>query len=172
MPSLPAATEYAPFYAGYVDRVADGDILETLATQPTEVRRFAASVPAEREGHRYAPGKWSVREVLGHLGDGERVFGYRALRFARGDETPVPGFDENVYIARSGYDGWPLAELVAAWAAQRESNLAVFRHLDDDAWLRMGTANGQPVSVRALAYLLAGHVAHHLTILRERYEVG
>ena len=172
MISRPADTEYAPFYAGYVSNVAEEDVLPILGDQIAELSRLLERVPAERETYRYAPGKWSIREVIGHLGDAERVFGYRAFCISRGDQTPLPGFDENVYVERSGSDERPLAELVSELASLRESNLALLRRLDADAWTQVGTANGNPVSVRALAYIMAGHLRHHLKILRERYGVG
>jgi hypothetical protein len=172
MMARPESTEYAPFYAGYVARVPEGSILEILARQPEEVRRALATVPDERETYRYAPDKWSIREVIGHIGDAERIFGYRALRIGRGDETPLPGFDEKPFVAASGADARPLAGLVDELAAVRAANLIVLRHLPQAAWLNMGTASNNPVSVRAVAYTMAGHVLHHMAVLRERYGVG
>lgn len=168
----PNESEYAPFYAGYIAKVPAADVLENLERQGSEVRGLAAGVPPEREGFRYAPGKWSVREVFGHLIDGERVFGYRAFRIGRGDQTPLAGFDENEYVAASGYDDRSLASLAEEFALVRAANLAVFHSLSADAWRRLGTANGHPVSVRALAFIMAGHVNHHLALLGERYGLG
>jgi DinB family protein len=167
----PDATEYAPFYAGYVALVPESDALSVLAAQPAELLALAAKVPAEREQHRYAPGKWSVREVFGHLTDGERVFGYRAFCISRGDQASLPGFDEQSYIAGASYDRVPLGDLAADFAALRRSNLAVMRRLQAADWARSGTANGTPVTVRALAFVMAGHVRHHLGVLRGRYGV-
>jgi hypothetical protein len=172
MTQRPTADEYAPFYAGYIGKVTEDDVLPVLAEQPAILRRLAAAVPTERETYRYAPGKWSVREVAGHLGDAERVFGYRAWRISRGDTTPLSGFDENRYVEASNYGERPLAELVEELAALREANLALLRALPPEAWPRLGTANNNPISVRALAYIMAGHVRHHLEVLRERYGVG
>lgn len=163
--------EYAPFYETYVSKVPEMEVLPVLAAQADEVRRLAAAVPAERELYRYAPGKWSVREVFGHLGDSERLFGYRALCIARGDRTPLPGFDQEVYMAEGGFDGVPLADLAAELAALREVNVMLLRRLGAAAWARVGTANEVPVSVRALAFIMAGHLRHHFGILRERYGV-
>jgi hypothetical protein len=167
----PGPDEYAPFYAGYVSLVPESDALAVLEAQPSELRALAAAQPAARESHRYAPGKWSVREVFGHLTDGERVFGYRAFCISRGDQASLPGFDEQSYIAGSDYDRVPLAELAADFEALRQSNLRVLRRLDPAAWARSGTANGTPVTVRALAFVMAGHVRHHLGVLRDRYGV-
>jgi hypothetical protein len=172
MMSRPDPKEYAPFYAGYIARVPEGSILEILERQPGEVRRALAAVASERETYRYAPEKWSIRELLGHIGDAERIFGYRALRIGRGDQTPLAGFDEKPYVAASGADTRPLADLLEEFAAVRAANLIVLRHLPEAAWLNMGTANNNPVSVRAVAYTMAGHVLHHMAVLRERYGVG
>jgi len=128
-------------------------------------------VPEARGAHRYAPGKWSVRQVMCHLADAERIMAYRALRIARGDATPLPGFDENAYAPESGADAVALAELVAEFADVRRASLALFRHLPADAWVRRGTASESPFSVRALAWVLVGHPIHHLAVLRERYGV-
>lgn len=165
----PEADEYAPFYAGYVARVPEGDVVEVLERQLDDVVRFFGEISAASEGHRYAPGKWSVREVVGHLADTERIMTYRALRIARGDATPLAGFDENAYIPPAGFDGRPLASLAEEWAAVRRATLPLFRHLDAEAWTRRGTANDNAVSVRALAHIIAGHTEHHLEILRTRY---
>lgn len=167
----PQESEHAPFYAAYIALVPEGDLLTVLAEQKRELLRRAEAVPPERETHRYAEGKWSVREVFGHLGDGERVFGYRALCISRGDETPLPGFDEDPYVAAGGFDRRSLRDLAAELLLLRDANLAMFRALDPEAWKRLGTANGEAISVRALAYIMAGHTAHHLSILAERYGV-
>jgi DinB superfamily len=168
----PEATEFAPFYAGYVGRVTEEDILSVLQQQKDEVRALAGSLPAAKESFRYAEGKWSIREVFGHLIDGERVFGYRAFCFSRGEQAALPGFDENQYVAAAGADRIPLAELGEEFAAVRAANLAFLRRLSAAESARLGTASGKPVSVRALAYIMAGHPRHHLAVLRERYGVA
>jgi hypothetical protein len=168
----PRDSEFAPFYAGYVSLVPEGEVLRVLEDQPGEVTRLAASVPRTRETHRYAPGKWSLREVLGHVTDGERVFGYRLFCISRGETASLPGFDEGAYVKASRFDERTLGDLARDFAAIREANLTVLRRLDDAEWDRTGTANGKTVSVRALAYIMAGHVRHHLGILRDRYGVG
>ena len=168
----PSSSEYAPFYAGYIARVPAGDILDTLERQRAHLGELASGLTPKQEQFRYAAGKWSVREVLGHLNDAERVFGYRAFCIGRGDTTPLPGFDEVQYVAASGYDSCPLRELAEEFALLRGANLVTMRRFDDDDWRNQGIANGLPVSVRALAFILAGHVDHHLAGLRERYGVG
>lgn len=168
----PAATEYAAWYESYVARVQDDDVLIAFERQPTEIGRALATVSKERAGFRYAPDKWTVREVLGHLIDCERVFGYRVMCMARGDATPLPGFDENGYAAHAGHDRYPLAELLAEFEALRRSHVSMLAHLDGDALVRAGTANGHRVSVRALIFIMVGHVRHHLAILATRYGIG
>jgi hypothetical protein len=167
----PSNTEYASFYAGYVGQITEEDVLPVLEEQIAQMRQLAETLPADKEGYRYAPGKWSVREVVGHLTDAERVFGYRALCIGRGDQTPLPGFDENAYMETAGFDQRTLADLVDELAHVRRANLAMLRHLGEDGWARVGTANANPISVRALAYIMAGHLRHHLNVLRERYGV-
>jgi hypothetical protein len=168
----PTPSEYAPFYAGYIAAISalgDGDILETLERQIEEIRQLASATPAERETFRYGEGKWSVREVVGHMIDGERVFSYRALRFSRGDQTPLPGFEENQYVAASTFDRRPISSLVDELVLLRQANLALLRGFAPEDWTRTGIASGKPVSVRALAFIMAGHVRHHMNILRDRY---
>jgi hypothetical protein len=172
MSRRPAETEYASFYAPYLALVPEEDILAVLAGQNVLLRRLVDSVPEDRETFRYAPGKWSIRELLGHVGDFERVFGFRAFAFSRNEKRPFPGFDEDAYVAESGFDGRSLESLAGDFTGLREVNLALLRRLPPEAWLRTGVANDHEISVRALAYLLAGHLRHHLGILRERYGVG
>lgn len=167
----PGSSEYAPFYAGYVARVPEDDILAVLEAQTQELAALARSVAGAMADYRYAEGKWTVRELLGHVVDGERVFGYRAFCFSRGEQAPLPGFDENQYVGAAPADGASPADIAAEFAAVRAANLAFLRRLDAAAWARVGTASGKPVSVRALAWIMAGHPRHHLGVLRERYGV-
>ena len=167
----PHTDEYADFYAGYVGQVPEDDILPVLVAQVGELERLREAIPAEREAFRYAEGKWSVREMLGHLSDAERVFGYRAWRVSRNDKTPLPGFDQNPYIDESGYDQVPANELIDELLHLRHSNLAVLSRLRDEQWTRSGVASGTPITVRALAFILAGHIRHHAKVLRERYGI-
>ena len=167
----PDATEYAPFFHGYVTAVPEGDVVELLRSGGHELLETIRRIPEDRGGHRYGPDKWTIREVIGHLIDAERIFTYRALRFARGDQTMLPGFDENEFVKTAGSDQRTLSDLARELAAVRESTVLLFESLPDDAWIRKGNANGRDMSVRALAYVAAGHPRHHLRILRERYGV-
>jgi hypothetical protein len=167
--SRPPQSEYAPPFEKYVTRVAEADVLGALAGQVAEIRAALAPVRGELEHFRYAEGKWSVREVLGHVVDTERIMGYRAVCVARGETASLPGFDENAYVENASFDACPLDELLDELEHVRSGHLAFFRHLDPKAWVRVGAANAHPVSVRALAYILAGHPRHHLGVLRERY---
>ena len=168
----PAESEYAPFYAGYVARVSEDDILGVLAAQKGVIEGLARGLTDSKADYRYADGKWSVRQVLGHMVDAERVFGLRAFCFSRGETAALPGFDENVYVAAGGAESLPASEIAAEFAAVRDANLSFVRRLGDAQWTRVGTASGKPVSVRALAWIMAGHTRHHLAVLRERYGVG
>ena len=168
----PTETEYTSFYRGYVALVPEADIIGVLEQQVEEIRRLVASVPAERELYPYAEGKWSIRQVLGHLVDAERVFGYRAFCFSRGEPAALPSFDENQYVDAARSDSVSLQELVEELAVVRQANLVFLRRLDAREWAQVGTASGKPVSVRAIAWIMAGHPRHHLQILRERYGVS
>ena len=165
----PASTEYAPYYDRYIARVPEGDVTATLEAQLAETLALLRTIPEERGTHRYGPDKWSIKEVVGHLADSERIFAYRALRVARGDATPLPGFDENAYVRGARFDAIPLADLAAELEAVRRATLALLRGLDDEALGRRGVANDQEITPRALAYIIAGHERHHVGILRERY---
>jgi len=166
----PGVDEYAPSFAGYIARVAeDEDILPVLASQLDEVLAQLNRIPDARGDYRYAPERWSIKEVVGHLSDTERVFAYRALRVARADTTPLPSFDDQAYVAELRADDRTLADLVEEWGAVRRATLALYRNLPAAAWYRRGIASDQPISVRALAYVIAGHVRHHLEVLEARY---
>lgn len=143
-----------------------------LAAQFDTVPAVLISVPKDQEGFRYAPEKWSIREVVGHLCDAERIFSYRLLRIARGDATPLPGFEEKDYVKHGGFDARSLADVTSDWTAARRSTIALTRGLAPEVWERRGTASGQTVSARALLYIIVGHVVHHMGVLRERYGVG
>jgi hypothetical protein len=168
----PTSEEYAPFYAGYINRIGQGeDVLATLDEQLQSTPALLRRVDERRGGFRYAPGKWSIKEVVGHLADTERILTDRALRIGRGDVTPLPGFDEDAYVPAMEADARPLDDLVSEWSDVRRASLALFRGLPSAAWARRGVANGAVVSVRALAYIVAGHERHHLETLRDRYGV-
>jgi uncharacterized damage-inducible protein DinB len=168
----PAADEHIEYYGKYIRLVPGDDALEAMRSQIGDTVRLLQPLDESKALHRYGPGKWSVKEVVGHITDAERVFSYRALRFGRADETPVPGFDENTYVPAGRFDLRPLPELVQEYQAVRASTIALFRGMDEQALLRRGTANGDSISVRALAWILAGHELHHRGILIERYGLG
>ena len=168
----PVAGEHIPYYGRYIALVPAGNLAGLLAAQHAVTQRLLAPLSDARALHRYAPGKWSIKEVVGHLADAERVFAYRVLRFARADVTPLPGFDENTYVPVADFDRRPLADLAAEYAAVRSATHALIAGLEEAAWVRQGTANGDTVSVRALGCITAGHELHHVAILRERYGVS
>lgn len=170
--SRPDAAEYAPYFHKYVSVVPDGDVVAVLRESGREWVDAMHAVPEARGSFRYAEDKWSIREVLGHVNDTERVFAYRALRFARGDQTPLSSFDQDVYVPTSGAEARMIAGLVAEFAAIRESTILLFESLPAEAWTRRGTASGNEVSVRALAYMTAGHLLHHRVLMRDRYGVA
>lgn len=166
----PTRDEYAPFYQTYLDALPeDVPILDLLESQLSETLAAWRALPERRWDDRYAPGKWSVRELAGHVTDTERIFAYRAVRAARGDATPLPGFDENEYVRHAGFAVRRLDSIADEFEHLRAANLALFRSLSADALARRGVANGHPFSVRAILHIMAGHEAHHLRILRERY---
>ena len=167
----PQPDEVPSHYVGYIERVPESDPVAVLAAQIGVTAALLRGLSETDALKRYAPGKWSVKEVVGHLADTERIMAYRALRIARGDETPLPSFDENAYVPPAKFDARPLTDLVADLRTVRASTLALFRSLDGDAWRRRGTASGKPVSVRALGYMIPGHERHHVEILKTRYGV-
>lgn len=168
----PDTTEYAPAYSGYVAHVPDGDVLELLAAQIADTTALLRSTGEAFAGHRYAPGKWSVRELVGHLCDTERIMAYRALRIARADTTPLPGFEQDDYVAAARFEARTLSDLISEFESIRAATLSLFRSLDDTALRRRGVASGYDVSARALAFIIAGHERHHMSVLRSRYLPG
>jgi len=165
----PHASEYLPYYGRYIALVPDGDVFLTLESQMRDSKSILTAIPAAVGSYRYAPGKWSVNELIGHVIDTERIFSVRALRFARGDTSPLPGFEQDDYVRNASFDSYPLAELIAELETVRRSTLFLFRHLTEDAWMRKGVASKAEISVRAVAYIIAGHELHHREILRSRY---
>jgi hypothetical protein len=173
-PSLrpPDSAEFAHFFAGYVARVAGvADPIDELTAQRVRVLTLFSRVSEERSAFRYAAGKWTIKQLLGHLGDSERILGYRMLRIGRGDTTPLAGWDENDYAGTAAFDSRSLADLTDDWNAARDSTIALARGLPDQAWDRTGTANESRVSARALLYIILGHVEHHCAVLKERYGI-
>ena len=165
----PEKNEYAPYYEPYVSLVDETDIAAPLQNQLTEMQNLFAGISEEKAAHAYAEGKWTIKELVGHLNDGERIFAYRALRFARADETALPGFEQDGYIENANFNDTSLVELIEEFAFLRRANLLFFKNLPTEAWRRGGMASGNFVSVRALAYIMVGHVRHHANILKTRY---
>jgi hypothetical protein len=165
----PGRSEAADYYFTYIDRVGTDEVCAYLAAQSESAVSLLETVSEEDSLRRYAPGKWSFREVVAHVNDAERLFAFRALWFARGFETPLPSFDQNIAIASAGADSRTWASHIEEFSAVRSASLALFDGLPSDAWLRQGSASGNMFTVRALAFLIGGHLAHHLAILTERY---
>ena len=165
----PAATEAPPFHQGYLAEVDGENIGEQATSQLAELETLYAGLEEAAALARYAPGKWSIKEVLGHLTDAERIFSYRLLRIVRGDATPLPGFDENAYVPAGRFDDRPVASLLAEFRAVREGTVALMAGVPFSSWSGRGEVSGHPTSARALAYIIVGHTAHHLSVLRTRY---
>lgn len=169
----PSPSEFAPYYAGYIAQIPDrADPLHILTAQFESVPAVLIAVPKDREGFRYAPEKWGIKEVVGHLCDAERIFAYRILRIARNDATPLPGFEEKDYVQHGGFAARSLGDVTSDWTAARRSTTALARGLAPNVWERRGTASGHAVTARAILYIIIGHVAHHMAVLKERYGVG
>jgi hypothetical protein len=165
----PQTGEYATYYARYIDLVTEDDIVGALDAQSHETATVLGGLSEAQAAHRYEPGKWSVKQLVGHVIDAERIFAFRALAFARGEANPLPGFDQDPYVANAGSDDRSIADLAEEFATIRKANVMMFRALSEESWKRSGVASDNPISVRALAYILLGHERHHLRILRERY---
>lgn len=172
MIARPESDEFAPFYGPYIGALQEEDALAALESGLHAMASLLAAVPADREEHRYAPGKWSIRELVGHIVDAERVFATRALTFARGDGGPLPSFDENAWALHSNAGSRPLADLAQEFSLVRRGTLALARSFTDEALLGRGVASGKEVTVRALLWITAGHEAHHRRVLAERYLGG
>jgi hypothetical protein len=165
----PDPAEFDPYYGRYIERVEHANVLEALEEQLDEMLRLLGGLDPEIGEYRYAPGKWTLKQVVCHVLDSERIFGVRALCIARGDSQPLPGFDENAYAEEAGAERRSIRDLAKEFELVRQSTIALYRSLDDQAWQRTGNANGAAVSVRAIAWIVAGHAAHHMRVLRERY---
>jgi len=165
----PQTGEYASDYQRYIDLATEDDVVAALDAQSHETATLLGSISEQQASHRYEPDKWSIKQLVGHIADSERIFAYRALRIARGDTTPLPGFEQEPYVANAGSDDRPVSELVEELAAVRRANVMMLRALPAEAWSRVGTASDNPISVRALVFIILGHERHHLRILRERY---
>jgi uncharacterized damage-inducible protein DinB len=165
----PDASEYVPFHETYISKVGDGDIIAILTSQQESTFNFFMNLPADKAGYAYAEDKWTIKQVLGHLIDTERIMAYRMLRFARNDGTDLPGFEQDDYVANSRHNEFNLIDLAAEFKLLRQSNLCLFRSLNEEERKRGGLANGKRVTVYALLYIIAGHELHHIKILKERY---
>lgn len=165
----PPAEEHHPYYSAYIEQVEDGPILGRLAAQSEAVRDLMSALGPNGGAYRYAPGKWTVRQVLGHVADTERIFGMRATCIARGETASLPGYDQDDYVIEGGFDERPVESLLREFDLLRAANLEMLSGLPDPYWLRTGSANGSAISVRALAWILVGHLEHHLAVLQERY---
>ncbi len=169
MKARPEEGEFNPYYGKYIGLVPEGDIVQTLRDQVSETLTTLKAIPESGAGFRYAEGKWSMKELLGHLTDTERLFVYRALCIARGDTQSLPGFEEDDYVRGAAFDSLPFSKIIAEFQTVRAATISFFENLNDQAWSRKGTANGSGVSVRAIAYILAGHERHHRQVLKDRY---
>jgi len=168
----PEPGEYAPYYDRYISLITGSDILATLDTQRRQMMLLLSGRDESDGDIRYSPDKWSAKEVLGHVCDTERIFAYRALRIARADRTPIEGFEQDDYVRHGPFAHTPLAEIIEDYIAVRRATLTLFRNLDEAAWSRRGVANKNEITVRALAYVIAGHELHHRRILEQKYFVG
>ena len=167
--SRPEKTEYAQFYETYVSLVNESDVVSAMQKQADEVSDLFSRISDEKGLYAYAEGKWTINELLGHLIDGERIFAYRAFRISRRDKTPLAGFDQNPYIENADYNSVKLAKLLAEFSLLRQSNILLFNNISDEMWTRKGIASDNEISVRALAYIMVGHIRHHVKILKDRY---
>jgi DinB superfamily len=165
----PNTNEYAAYYETYVSLVDESDIVSAMRNQTDELRDIFSQMSDDKGLYRYETGKWSIKELLGHLIDGERVFAYRALRFARADKTELAGFDQDPYIENANFDTVKLQDLLEELLSLRNANTLFFNNLSEEAWSRTGVASENEISVRAIAFILVGHIRHHIKILKERY---
>lgn len=170
--TAPDRTEYADYYLPYVEKVSGDDVFKVLERQPGDVLPMLEGVSEERSLHRYAPDKWSIRQVMSHINDTERLFSFRAFWFARGLTEPLPSFDQDDAVAQAGAEERSWSSHLEEFRAVRAATLALFGNLPGEAWMKRGVASGNPFSVRALAYICAGHMEHHVRVLRERYLTG
>lgn len=167
----PNPGEYSPGFARYVDLVPEEDIVSAMERQSSEMQKVLSGIDDVRAAHRYADEKWTVREVIGHIIDTERILSYRGLCIARGEQQPLPGFDENDYNRHAGYESWKIGDVAEEYALVRRSNIVLYKNLSAEAWERIGSAAGHPLSVLATAFVIVGHERHHLRVLKERYGV-
>ncbi|MDQ0874926.1 hypothetical protein QFZ77_003585 [Paenibacillus sp. V4I3] len=165
----PSSEEYSPFFTGYINQVPESDYLSFLHSQLDAVIALFSSISNEQGLYRYEPGKWSLKEVLGHMTDTERIMSYRMLRIARGDTTNLPGFDQDLFITNTSFDELSMDDLLNDFKAVREATFTLLKTISEAAWSRKGIANANVISARALAYVIAGHAQHHLGVIRQKY---
>lgn len=165
----PVTGEYDPYYDNYISLVEKGDIIEILSSQKDETINFFSKIPDEKGNYRYAPDKWSIKELAGHLIDSERIFCYRILRLSRGDKTPLPGYDHNDYVKNGKFANRSMENLCSDFQAARNSTIELLKNFDDEDWSKTGTVNNKNASARAIAFALAGHVKHHISVIQEKY---
>ncbi|RNB87419.1 DinB family protein [Brevibacillus fluminis] len=169
MNQRPAAEDHSAYYGQYIGLVPDGEISEILVDQHEEMTRFLSELTEEQASHRYEEGKWSIKEVIGHIADTERVMCYRLLRIARGDQTALPGFDQDLFMEGISFDAYSVADLLEDYSAVRRATLTLLRGLPAEAWDRKGVVSDNNTTANALAYVIAGHELHHMNIIKERY---
>ena len=165
----PTAEEYNPYFANYINLVSEEDIISLMETQLEDTIIFLKNIPEEKYNFSYAEGKWTIKEVLGHIIDNEIIFSYRALRIARNDKTPLPGYEQDDYVKFSEFKNLKFGDLINQFYHLREATIFMFKSFNNEILLRMGTANNSKISVRAIAYIIVGHVIHHVKIIKERY---
>jgi hypothetical protein len=170
--SRPEKNEYAEYYETYVSLVDETDVVSALQNQLAEIENLFAGITEEKGAHAYAEGKWSIKELVGHLIDGERIFSHRAFRFSRADQTPLASFEQDDYVAHGDFNQRALAGLIEEFSLVRKANSLLFQNLSAEAWSRTGEASGAEISVRALAFIMVGHVRHHINVLKERYLIA
>ena len=171
-PHPPEPNEYAPYYSKYISLLKSDDLVETLASQARDTCGLLNRISEEQANSRYEPGKWSIKEVLGHINDTERIFSYRALRIGRNDQRPIEGYEQDDYVRYGPFGNCRLSDLLEEFQAVRQSTLLLLKKFDQEAWLRRGVANQNEVSVRALGYIIAGHELHHRSILKDKYQIA
>lgn len=166
----PTTEEYSPFYSDYIQRAqSKGDAVVTLPKQIDELNRILGSLTDDQARFKFGPAEWSIKQVVGHLNDVERVFSYRLLRVSRNDKTPIAGFEQNDYVREAGFDEHLLPDLLQEFELLRRANILMINNMSEESTRRIGTASNNPVSARALIYMLVGHVEHHVTSLHENY---
>lgn len=171
MSNRPEQGEYPEWYDGYVKSVPDGNIVELLKTQLAKMNTIAAGIHEDIAFFRYEPGKWSIKEVYGHLNDTERIFSYRALRFLRNDKTDIPQYDQDMYVSAANFDAIPFKKLFEEFKQIRSATISLFENVNGEQWKLAGTSGGKLFTVSAMAYIITGHVSHHIDVLKEKYFV-